>query len=117
MRLPMASDVGVMEHVWLTPYADGKLGERMQFGAAGSTVQGPELMMKYCALVTPTIMIRKTPHGPAMRGRPGGYCFDGIFYRSENPTVRQPSPFPQSSSLASKVLLSWFPSEKCITAP
>jgi len=42
----MASDVGVMEHVWLTPYANGKLGERMQFVAAGSTVQRPEVMVK-----------------------------------------------------------------------
>jgi hypothetical protein len=46
MRLPMASDVGVMEHVWLRPYANGKLGERMQLLAAGSTVQRPEMMVK-----------------------------------------------------------------------
>jgi hypothetical protein len=46
------------------------LGERMQFGAAGSTVHGP-VTVKNCALVKPTIMIRKTPHVPVMRGRPG----------------------------------------------
>ena len=46
MRFPMASDVGVMVHVWLLAYADGKLGERMQFVAAGSTVQRPEEMVK-----------------------------------------------------------------------
>jgi hypothetical protein len=74
MRLPMASDVGVMEHVWLTPYANGKLGERMQFVAAGSTVQRPEVMVKNCcALVKPTIMSRKAPHVPPMQGRPEGY--------------------------------------------
>ena len=44
--LPMASAVGVMEHAWLLPYHDGKLGERMQFGALGSTVQGPEVTVK-----------------------------------------------------------------------
>ena len=59
MTLPMASEVGVMEHVWLLPYADGKLGERMQFVAAGSTVHRPEVTVKYCALVKPTIMARK----------------------------------------------------------
>ncbi len=42
----MASAVGVMEHAWLLPYLDGKLGERMQFGALGSLVQGPEVMAK-----------------------------------------------------------------------
>ena len=46
MGRPMASDVGVMVHVWLLAYADGKLGERMQFVAAGSTVQRPEEMVK-----------------------------------------------------------------------
>jgi hypothetical protein len=50
----------------------------MQFGAAGSTVHGP-VTVKNCALVKPTIMIRKTPHGPPMRGRPGGYWVDSIF--------------------------------------
>ena len=38
--------VGVMVHVWLLPYANGKLGERMQFVAAGSTVHRPELTVK-----------------------------------------------------------------------
>ncbi len=42
----MASAVGVMVHAWLLPYVDGKLGERMQFGALGSTVQGPEVTVK-----------------------------------------------------------------------
>ncbi len=37
----MVSAVDVMEHAWLWPYCDGKLGERMQFGALGSTVHGP----------------------------------------------------------------------------
>ncbi len=46
MRFPMASDVGVMVHVWLRPYADGKLGERMQLLALGSVVQRPEMMVK-----------------------------------------------------------------------
>ena len=54
--------VGVMVHVWLLRYADGKLGERMQFVAAGSTVHRPEVTVKYCALVKPTIMSRKAPH-------------------------------------------------------
>ena len=58
----MASEVGVMEHVWLLRYADGKLGERMQFVAVGSTVHRPEVTVKYCALVKPTIMSRKAPH-------------------------------------------------------
>ena len=62
ITLPMASEVGVMEHVWLLRYADGKLGERMQFVAAGSTVHRPEVTVKYCALVKPTIMSRKAPH-------------------------------------------------------
>ena len=44
--LPRASAVGVMEHAWLSPYADGKLGERMQFGALGSLVQRPEVTAK-----------------------------------------------------------------------
>ena len=39
----MASAVDVMEHAWKLPYPDGKLGERMQFGALGSTVHGPEV--------------------------------------------------------------------------
>ena len=74
----MASEVGVMEHVWLLRYADGKLGERMQFVAVGSTVHGPEVTVKYCALVKPTIiMSRKAPHKPPMRegtwGRTEGY--------------------------------------------
>jgi hypothetical protein len=74
MRLPMASDVGVMVHAWLMPYANGKLGERMQFVAAGSVVQRPEVMVKNCcALVKPTIMSRKAPHVPPMQGRPEGY--------------------------------------------
>jgi hypothetical protein len=47
MRLPMASDVGVMVHAWLMPYADGKLGERMHSLALGSVVQRPEMMVKY----------------------------------------------------------------------
>jgi hypothetical protein len=42
----MASAVGVMEQYSPLPYGDGKLGERMQFGALGSTVQGPEVMVK-----------------------------------------------------------------------
>jgi len=42
----MASAVGVMEQAWLMLYNDGKLGERMQFGALGSTVQGPEVTVK-----------------------------------------------------------------------
>jgi hypothetical protein len=46
MRFPMASDVGVMVHVWRRPYADGKLGERMQLLALGSVVQRPEMMVK-----------------------------------------------------------------------
>jgi hypothetical protein len=46
MRFPMASDVGVMVHIWLLLYANGKLGERMQLLAAGSTVQRPEMMVK-----------------------------------------------------------------------
>jgi hypothetical protein len=47
----------------------------MQFAAAGSTVQRPELMVKNCcALVKPTIMSRKAPHVPPMQGRPEGYC-------------------------------------------
>ena len=46
MRFPMASDVGVMVHVSRRPYADGKLGERMQLLALGSVVQRPELMVK-----------------------------------------------------------------------
>jgi hypothetical protein len=57
----------------------------MQFLAVGSTVQGPELMMKNCALVKPTIMIRKTPHVPVMRRRPGGYRFDSIFGVASHP--------------------------------
>ena len=78
MTLPMASEVGVMEHVWLLRYADGKLGERMQFVAVGSTVHRPEVTVKYCALVKPTIiMSRKAPHVPLMRegtwGRSEGY--------------------------------------------
>ncbi len=44
--LPMASAVDVMEQVWYLPYTDGKLGERMQFGALGSTVHGPEVTVK-----------------------------------------------------------------------
>jgi hypothetical protein len=35
-----------MEHAWLLPYHPGKLGERMQFGALGSTVHGPERNLK-----------------------------------------------------------------------
>ena len=46
MRFPMASDVGVMVHVWRRPYANGKLGERMQLLALGSVVQRPEMMVK-----------------------------------------------------------------------
>ena len=46
MGRPMASDVGVMVHVWLLAYADGKLGERMQLLALGSVVQRPEVMVK-----------------------------------------------------------------------
>ena len=46
MGAPMASAVGVMEQLSLVPYDDGKLGERMQFGAPGSTVQGPEVTVK-----------------------------------------------------------------------
>ena len=46
MRLPMASDVGVMVHVWRRPYADGKLGDWMQLLALGSVVQRPEMMVK-----------------------------------------------------------------------
>ena len=46
MRFPMASDVGVMVHVWRLPYADGKFGERMQLLALGSVVQRPEMMVK-----------------------------------------------------------------------
>jgi hypothetical protein len=42
----MASAVGVMEHHSPFPYDDGKLGERMQFVAAGSTVQRPEVTVK-----------------------------------------------------------------------
>ena len=42
----MASEVDVMEHACPKPYLDGKLGERMQFGALGSTVQGPEVTVK-----------------------------------------------------------------------
>jgi hypothetical protein len=42
----MASAVDVMEHAWKLPYPDGKLGERMQFGALGSTVHGPEVTVK-----------------------------------------------------------------------
>jgi hypothetical protein len=42
----MASAVGVMEHAWLLPYSDGKMGERMQFLSLGSTVQVPELITK-----------------------------------------------------------------------
>ncbi len=42
----MASAVGVMEHAWLRPYFNGKLSERMQFGALGSTVHGPEVTVK-----------------------------------------------------------------------
>jgi hypothetical protein len=42
----MASDVGVMVHVWRRPYANGKLGERMQLLALGSVVQRPEMMVK-----------------------------------------------------------------------
>ena len=34
----------------------------MQFVAAGSTVHRPEVTVKYCALVKPTIMSRKAPH-------------------------------------------------------
>ena len=41
----MASAVGVMEQCRLLKL-DGKLGERMQFGALGSTVQGPEVTVK-----------------------------------------------------------------------
>ena len=45
--LPMASVVDVMEQgSWYLPYSDGKLGERMQFGALGSTVHGPEVTVK-----------------------------------------------------------------------
>jgi hypothetical protein len=43
----MANAVGVMEHAWLAPYHDGKLGERMQFGALGSTVHGPEVTVNF----------------------------------------------------------------------
>ena len=46
MRFPMASDVGVMVHVWRFSYADGKLGERMHSLALGSVVQRPEMMVK-----------------------------------------------------------------------
>ena len=45
----MASEVDVMEHAWLSPYHppnQATLGERMQFGALGSTVQGPEVTVK-----------------------------------------------------------------------
>ena len=42
----MASEVGVMEHACPTWELNGKLGERMQFGALGSTVQGPEVTVK-----------------------------------------------------------------------
>ena len=42
----MENAVGVMEHVWLLPSFDGMMGERMQFGALGSTVQGPEVTVK-----------------------------------------------------------------------
>jgi hypothetical protein len=84
MLVPLASAVGVMVHVSLLPYCTGKLNERMQFLAVGSTVQGPELMMKNCALVKPTIMIKKAAHGPPMRGRPEGrpegYKFASIFW-------------------------------------
>jgi hypothetical protein len=56
----------------------------MQFGAAGSTVHGP-VTVKYCALVMPTIMIRKTPHGPPMRGRPEGYRKEDLGAASNSP--------------------------------
>ena len=56
----------------------------MQFGASGSTVQGP-VTVKYFALVKPTIMIRKTPHVPPMRGRPGGYRKDILGGASKSP--------------------------------
>jgi len=46
MRFPMASDVGVMVHVWRFAYANGKFGERMQLLALGSVVQRPEMMVK-----------------------------------------------------------------------
>ena len=66
------------------------MGERMQFGAAGSTVHGP-VTMKYCALVKPTIMIRKTPGVPPMRGRPEGrpegYRIDSIFWAAASEIV------------------------------
>jgi hypothetical protein len=42
----MASAVGVKVHAWLSRQLDGKLGERMQFGELGSTVQGPEETVK-----------------------------------------------------------------------
>jgi hypothetical protein len=41
--------------------------------------------VKYCALVKPTIMIRKTPHVPPMRGRPGGYRKDILGAASKSP--------------------------------
>jgi hypothetical protein len=117
MRLPMASEVGVMEHVWLTPYANGKLGERMQFVAAGSTVQRPEVMVKNCcALVKPTIMSRKAPHVPPMQGRPEGYSIfepqrECALYRTSTPQENkfgvsgdlQPPSAPQLGTSTSQV--------------
>jgi hypothetical protein len=42
----MASGDGVISHCELPYPLNPKLGERMQFGALGSMVQGPEVMVK-----------------------------------------------------------------------
>ncbi len=66
----------------------------MQFVAAGSTVQRPELMVKNCcALVKPTIMSRKAPHVPPMQGRPEGYSIfelqaNAFLYRNPPQQIR-----------------------------
>ncbi len=65
----------------------------MQFVAAGSTVQRPELMVKNCcALVKPTIMSRKAPHVPPMQGRPEGYSIF-VLQRERVPVQYPPNKF------------------------